>query len=269
MYGYIYETICKINNKKYIGKHQSEVFDNSYLGSGVLLKRAIELYGEENFEVKLLVECANLNELNEQEKYYIHLNNAQESGDFYNIAAGGDGGILWSSKSEHPSTRRNLKGENNPFYGKTHSEKTKQYISQLNKGKPNTAVKGKIRIHKDDLIKYIFPNELNDYIELGWYKIPPREKKGTRKGWHQSEYQKKRASETHKGKTVSKETIEKYKHTIKNRTEEKQALISKHCSDSQKNLRWVVKPGEKALRIHKDDLENYLLNGYIQGRKIK
>ena len=37
---YIYITINLVNNKKYIGKHYGAI-DDDYLGSGTLLKRAI------------------------------------------------------------------------------------------------------------------------------------------------------------------------------------------------------------------------------------
>ena len=42
---YIYLTTNTINNMKYIGKHYGELND-SYLGSGKILKRAIEKYGK-------------------------------------------------------------------------------------------------------------------------------------------------------------------------------------------------------------------------------
>ena len=50
---YIYLTTNKINGMKYIGKHYGEL-DDSYLGSGKILKRAIEKYGKENFEKSIL-----------------------------------------------------------------------------------------------------------------------------------------------------------------------------------------------------------------------
>lgn len=45
MYGYIYITTNLVNGKKYIGRHKSEVFDESYKGSGLLLSRSIDKYG--------------------------------------------------------------------------------------------------------------------------------------------------------------------------------------------------------------------------------
>ena len=52
--GYIYITTNIINNKKYIGKRQKPEFDKNYKGSGRYLKNAINKYGIENFNTKIL-----------------------------------------------------------------------------------------------------------------------------------------------------------------------------------------------------------------------
>lgn len=88
---FVYLTICKVNNKKYIGKYEGNEKDN-YLGSGKLLKRAITKYGVEHFE-RVILERYNLKEeCREGEKKWIKLFNAVESKEFYNIALGGEGG---------------------------------------------------------------------------------------------------------------------------------------------------------------------------------
>lgn len=50
--GYIYLTINRVNNKKYIGKHStlSGEKDKSYLGSGFILSKAVKKYGSKNFD---------------------------------------------------------------------------------------------------------------------------------------------------------------------------------------------------------------------------
>ena len=92
MYGYIYETINLINNKKYIGQHKCSQFDPNYKGSGKRLRQAFKKYGKENFSCTLLKKCFSKKELDEQEKYFIEIYNCVESRDYYNIKPGGEGG---------------------------------------------------------------------------------------------------------------------------------------------------------------------------------
>lgn len=88
---YIYITTNKLSGMKYIGKHYGELDDN-YLGSGLLLKRAIDKYGKENFEKEILYISKNEKENCEKEKYFINLYNATQNPLFYNIHEGGTGG---------------------------------------------------------------------------------------------------------------------------------------------------------------------------------
>lgn len=94
MYGFIYITTNHINGKRYIGqrKYDKQGKWKDYLGSGVVLSKAITKYGIENFSKEIIEECNSKKELNEREKYWISYYNAVNSNDFYNIASGGDGG---------------------------------------------------------------------------------------------------------------------------------------------------------------------------------
>lgn len=96
------------------------------------------------FEV---LEYCRLNELNEKEQFYIKKFDSYKSG--YNSTSGGQSGynatltaehkrnistgIRTSMKYRHGMKNRNFFGKNNPFYGKTHSKKFKNYISKRNK----------------------------------------------------------------------------------------------------------------------------------------
>lgn len=101
MYGYIYKTTNKINNKIYIGQKKSDVFlAEKYLGSGVRLKSAIKYYGKENFSVELVDTADSLEKLNEKEIYYISYYSSTNPEIGYNISFGGGGisGIVaWNS----------------------------------------------------------------------------------------------------------------------------------------------------------------------------
>ncbi len=47
---YIYLTTNIINDKKYIGQHRSDKYDKDYLGSGILLSKAVRKYGRKHSE---------------------------------------------------------------------------------------------------------------------------------------------------------------------------------------------------------------------------
>jgi hypothetical protein len=111
MYGYVYLTTNLINGKKYIGLHKSNKFDESYYGSGKLLKRALVKYGKENFTIEILQQCDSYDELILAELHHIDRHNAKHSDRYYNIM-----------NTPQPI----LFGNDNGFYGKTHSEESKR-----------------------------------------------------------------------------------------------------------------------------------------------
>lgn len=108
MYGFIYETTNLINGKKYIGKKQYTENWKNYLGSGILLKKAIDKYGKENFIKVILCECENIEELNKKEIFFIDLYNATSNPLYYNLAEGGDGGKTTENGILHPKSNKKL-----------------------------------------------------------------------------------------------------------------------------------------------------------------
>ena len=99
MIGYIYKTTNLINQKIYIGKHESPEYDHTYFGSGKILIRAINKYGIENFINEIIDTADTLQELNEKEKYYIKYYKENFNDQCYNIASGGDGGNTLAYKT--------------------------------------------------------------------------------------------------------------------------------------------------------------------------
>lgn len=85
-------TIYKITNildgKYYIGKHQTKDLDDGYMGSGKLLKRAIQKHGINNFSKEILHVFQTEHEMNDKEKELVTLNEMS-----YNLCPGGDGGF--------------------------------------------------------------------------------------------------------------------------------------------------------------------------------
>lgn len=152
MYGYIYMTTNLINNKIYIGQHKSKLYNPKYLGSGKLIRRAIEKYGKENFKNELIDTAETLEELCEKEIYWIKEKKALQVQGNYNILKGGQfGDVTYGlSQEEYKKYCDKLKGKNNPMYksgergihpkgmlGKHHKDETKKRISQATRGKNN------------------------------------------------------------------------------------------------------------------------------------
>lgn len=184
---YIYKTTNLENGKAYIGKHFGEI-DDSYLGSGKLLKIDIAKYGEEKFKKEILYISSSEEENCEKEKYFIALNNATKNTMFYNIHEGGSGGntLAGYTEEERKAYSKKLsekyRGENNPMYGKTHSEKTKKLLSEYAQNKRDNSV------YRTEEFRQKM-SEVTKGKNNGMY------------GKHHSEESKRKMSENSKGKT--------------------------------------------------------------------
>jgi len=127
----IYKTTNLINGKYYVGKDEKN--NSEYLGSGLLLNKAIKKYGRNNFTKEILETCVTKKELNEREIYWIKELNAVKDG--YNIALGGSGGDTYTNNPNLPEIIEKLSGENNHFYGKKHTNDSKDKIGETKVGK--------------------------------------------------------------------------------------------------------------------------------------
>lgn len=119
MFYTIYQTTNKLNGKFYVGKHKTNNLDDGYLGSGLLLGRAINKYGPENFEKKILFFLDSEDEMNAKEKEIVNEEFVARE-DTYNLKVGGEGGwdfVNDPSKSGYTHELRVLLGgmwKNNP-----------------------------------------------------------------------------------------------------------------------------------------------------------
>lgn len=164
-YGFVYITTNLINGKKYIGRCKMQTTRpnswKNYLGSGVVLERAFKKYGKENFKRDIISFANDEEELNHMEMELIDFLDAVKSDDYYNVSNGQYScyynscsveeqqkirekmkrNNFWNKASEEDINiqkqylSEKMKGKNNPFYNKKHSNETKEKISKANQGK--------------------------------------------------------------------------------------------------------------------------------------
>lgn len=150
----VYKTTNIINGKFYIGKDTNN--DPNYLGSGILLKKAIKKYGRSNFEKEILEHCTLVN-INEREKYWINVTQAKELG--YNLADGGTGGDLGeyvNNKRSKTLTGKKQTKETINKRAKTLQGRTVTWgdkISESMTGKTWVQKKPRTKEHRDKLSK--------------------------------------------------------------------------------------------------------------------
>lgn len=94
----VYCTTNLINGKKYIGSHKDN--NSKYLGSGVLLAKAIKKYGKENFVREIIWEGDESDRYAIEEKTILELF-AVDNPNYYNVSHKGTGlpkGFKWSKE---------------------------------------------------------------------------------------------------------------------------------------------------------------------------
>jgi group I intron endonuclease len=136
MFGIIYKITNKINGKYYIGQtyrtleerwkeHQGDKRYCKYL------YRAIKKYGKDNFEVKTIVLCNSMEELNAREQFCIRIfKSLAPTG--YNLDNGG------KNKKVHEETKKKMSesklGPKNSNFGKKFSKEHLRKLSLARKG---------------------------------------------------------------------------------------------------------------------------------------
>lgn len=136
----IYLLICLVTHMGYVGQTCQEINKRCHNGKayklGTKIRQAFDEHGAENFVCIILEEGLTKEEADERERYWISCFHTIEYG--YNKAIGGPGtiGVIPSleTKKRMSENHVDMTGENNPMYGKHHTEETKRKISEAQKG---------------------------------------------------------------------------------------------------------------------------------------
>lgn len=115
MYYTIYKTTNIVNGKIYIGKHQTKDLNDGYLGSGKILRSAIEKYGRIKFQKEILYTFNNEEEMNTKEQELV-TEEFLARPDVYNLCPGGQGGFGYINANKlNGSPEGRLKGGQNSW----------------------------------------------------------------------------------------------------------------------------------------------------------
>jgi len=128
---YLYKITDNLNNKVYIGQSNKETErwrQHKYLARQdepiQYIQRAIKKYGVENFTYEVIAMCLTQEDADWTETELIKQYDSQNKEFGYNIAPGGD--HSWNA---------GLPSEQQPMYGKHHTEESRKKISESNIGK--------------------------------------------------------------------------------------------------------------------------------------
>lgn len=94
----VYKTTNRVNNRCYVGVHKCINWDDNYLGSGTIFKRAIAKYGRENFYKQILFVFDNAEDAYAKEKEIVTPEIVSDP-TYYNVTIGGVGSKLHNTGS--------------------------------------------------------------------------------------------------------------------------------------------------------------------------
>lgn len=201
----IYKTTNLINGKFYLGRHKTTNPEDSYLGSGTVLKNAISKYGKENFRKEILFVYPTQAEAYQKEREIIKPNLGNPL--CMNIHEGGAGIEVTDAFREN--CRR-------AFRGRKASPETRKKLSEFQRNRVRSKEIGK-RISEAKKGKSTNP----------WTADSRKKLSERTKGKIFSEVTKEKIREAKNGHTVSEETREKIRKSLTGR---------KHSEETKKKI---------------------------------
>lgn len=133
---YVYQITNKINGSIYVGIHATDNINDGYMGSGLLIRRAIKKYGIENFVKIILFEGNSYQELLDKETEIVTTEFINRE-DTYNLREGGNGSAALIFEKELERRKKVSETNKKLKTGVPRSEETKRRIATTNTGKPS------------------------------------------------------------------------------------------------------------------------------------
>lgn len=108
MYYTIYKITNLVNNKIYIGMHQTNDLDDGYMGSGLYLNNAKQKYGLENFTKEYLHFLDSYEEMCDKEKELVDKDFLLRE-DVYNLTLGGEGSFHYINTNGLANSKEHIR----------------------------------------------------------------------------------------------------------------------------------------------------------------
>lgn len=249
-YYVIYKVINLLNDKFYVGMHKTKDLDDSYMGSGFRIKKAIEKYGKVNFKKEYLYFLNNYNELKNKEREII----TEEfllNENCYNVVLGGSGNF------DRANARIKWLRENDINWSKNKGKKVSESLATSEK-------------HKNKIYTKEFIDALKERSKLGKYK----------RGFITSQETKDKISKANKGKTVGIKNGAYGNKWIYNKEQNIFKSIKGKDLEYYISIGWILKSHSKIkgkiviknLKLNKmkyilkENLEEYLKSEWVRGR---
>ena len=280
----VYKTTNIINNKIYVGVHETYDLNDSYIGSGGYFLRAVKKYGLENFKKDILYVFDNKKEMLEKEKEIVNEDFIKRR-DTYNVILGGgfhtgglvnvkdsDGNCFLVSIDDERYLSGELVGITKGFVnvmdndGNTFQVSSEEY---LNNDNLSGITRNMVTVKNSDGDTFNVSIDDERYLsgELvgvtkGYVTVVDPNGDVNRVSVDCEEY----LNGTYKkykvpGKKHTSESIERIRNTNK----------GKGCGsdNSQYGTKWVYSMSLKMnKKIGVDELDNYLSDGWLIGRKM-
>ncbi len=189
MYGYIYLIINNVNGKIYIGQHKSNNLNDYYMGSGSVLHKAFDKYGIDEFEKFLLQFVETKEDADKQEIFWISEYKKRGKAE-YNLTKGGGGGNGGANKGQKRSDIAKI-------HMKEAAKKRDHHLTDKQKRQISDTLKGREPWNKG--------KKMPD----GWNR--------NRKPWKHTNEWKSKVHESKLGHTVSEETRDRIRETLKSK----------------------------------------------------
>lgn len=119
-YIYVYQTICEVNGKSYVGIHKTDNLNDGYIGCGVygnrnakrnlLFHKAVRKYGYASFRKYILSFYDTYEEAKDEERFIVNERWVKDKRN-YNTAIGGYGNTIgWMDEDKKNEWKSNIKG---------------------------------------------------------------------------------------------------------------------------------------------------------------